>query len=471
MNQLARILFLFVFYNLGLPSKLWCQEQIWTHLYPETSNNPLLTKINENTLALSGSQFSLPSGWKTFTEFYSLDGKLIHQIIWESSRFDKPIINFQSLLQDSLLFLLYENGKLLSIHTQTFKVDSSFPNMLNCLLDKEYSISQAFKNKQNLMIVGRHLKSNCMFEIRYNTQYKTFTYCEPCTPYPFNNIIAILKDRSILTARSTQRTTIIEKFTPSNKKYLFSISLDSLSPYENPITTYETNSGDVILFYQIVSASKIYSRTVRLDPTGNIIWSFYQIPEHSGSPFNIPFKYHVTMDETPHEELIFGGTTGSINVGHFGKHIISKYSKKGDLIWEIQTDLGYENDAVFAMTLDKFQNIIIAGVANLTDYETPNRIFLSKFSSQKYRDPTNTYDDIIIYPNPFIDEIRIFIPYIFKPPFKIEIFDLNGKLVFHDQVNVSMICQSLQDFNFKTLLLKITDSSDKLIIQKILIQI
>lgn len=371
-KNIYSVLFLvcLAYFNRGIS-----QEEFWTIDYPTTSNEPVLTLLDDQKFALTGHLYKLPEGWNTFTDFYTIDGRLIHKLLWGSSRFDKPSVVFQSILQDSLLFLSFQNGRLISINTSSFEVDSSYPNILRCLLDKDLSISQVFKNKEILFFFGYSYKTKCAFEIHYNTVHKTFTYCQPCVNYPQNAILNLLKDRNILATEVEVGKTYVEKINSSTNKISFSIPLDSLFFGIDHLHSYETLSGDIILFYRIESPDRWYSRILRIDPSGNLMWSHYLDPNPSQSLLETSFKYYNTIIETPLEELILGGTEGIINVGHRGKYLLSKYSKNGELIWENSTEIGWENDAIFSMILDKSFNIILAGVADLTDYETPNRIF------------------------------------------------------------------------------------------------
>lgn len=123
------------------------------------------------------------------------------------------------------------------------------------------------------------------------------------------------------------------------------------------------------------------------------------------------------------------------------------------------------------MIPDKSLNIILAGVADLTDFETPNRIFISKLSSQKFMDPGGKYENIVIYPNPFLNDLAVFIPYSYKPPFKVQIADTYGRTILNEIHNTSMICLSIKEAPTNTLILKVSEPGGKTIIQKLLIKI
>lgn len=328
MNDLKYLSYLLCLCSLFITLKSFCQETIWEKEYPPTSNEPILTKIDDNKFALTGQWFKLPEGWNTFTDFNTIDGRLIHKLLWGSSRFDKPSVVFQSILQDSLLFLSFQNGILISINTSSFEVDSSYPNILRCLLDKDLSINQVFKNNEILFFFGHSYNTKCAFEIHYNTVHKTITYCQPCVNYPQNAILNLLKDRSILATKVEFGKTYVEQINSSTNKISFSIPLDSLYFGIDHLNSYETISGDIILFYRIESPDRWYSRILRIDVSGNLMWSQYLDPTPSQSLLETNFKYFNTIIETPLEELILGGTEGMINVGHIGKYLLSKYSKK-----------------------------------------------------------------------------------------------------------------------------------------------
>lgn len=447
------------------------QELIWTLEYPATSNEPALTKIDDNHYALTGQLFKLPEGWNIFTDFYTEDGRLINKILWGSSRFEKPGVIFQSIFRDSLLYLAFNNGRLVSINTHSYDVDSSHSNILSCLINKNETINLVFKNGENLFFFGYSYKSKCVFEIHYNTEHKTFTYCQPCVNYPQNAILNLLKDGSIIATKVKYGKTYVEKINSHTNKILFSIPLDSLYFGIEHLHSFETISGDIILYYRIESMNRWYSRIMRIGPSGNLIWSHYLTPEPAQSLFETSIKYYNTLIETPLEELILGGTEGVIDVGHRGKYLLSKYSKNGELIWESTTELGWENDAIFTMAMNKYRDVLIAGVADLTDFETPNKIFFTKIKSQKFRDSTGKYENIVIYPNPFLNDLVVYIPHAHKPPFKIEIFDIYGRTILDETQNKFMICLNIKEAQTKTLILKVTESGAKVHLEQLLIKL
>lgn len=69
-------------------NRSYSQEEFWSIDYPTTSNEPVLTLLDDQRFALTGQWFKLPEGWNTFTDFYTIDGRLIHKLLWRSSRFD-----------------------------------------------------------------------------------------------------------------------------------------------------------------------------------------------------------------------------------------------------------------------------------------------------------------------------------------------------------------------------------------------
>lgn len=86
-------------------------------------------------------------------------------------------------------------------------------------------------------------------------------------------------------------------------------------------------------------------------------------------------------------------------------------------------------------------------------------------------DPSGKYDNIVIYPNPFLNDLAVFIPYSYNAPFKIEIIDTYGRPILDESQNKSMICLSIKEAQTKTLILKISDSKGKILVKKLLVKI
>ncbi|MBK9108281.1 MAG: hypothetical protein IPM92_07855 [Saprospiraceae bacterium] len=444
--------------NLYFIWPVFCQNELWIHKYPITTQKPLLTKIDHQTFALSGSACKQGIGCINFTDLYNQEGKKLVQFDWDNYTYDIKQVVLQTMLYDSLLFILFANGKLISINKLTNTVDSSYYNVLGSLREPNARIDKAFAVNEVIYTYGELLKTKCNFHIQYHTRHRAVIYDQPCEAYPLNSIIARLLDGSILATRTENQNTILEKFENSGQNKIFSISIDSLELPQYRLLAYETKSSDLLICYDIESDSMFYTKILRINAIGYLLWSKYIFPGKPNWPYGISYKSYNCAIENPNEEIILGGTEGEFVLGHRGRYLLSKFSKTGTFIWDKYSDVGTEGDEVNSLAFDKYQNLILAGTADISDSELINKIFISKFSTRNFTDPNDKYENIVVYPLPVNQKINVWIQDHHKAPFYLEIIDLTGATIKNETKHTTQFELTLPSTLAKPLFLKIMDS-------------